>query len=62
MLEGLLFTVNNVAAVVGVEVGGVAEDLEETANALFCLFLGLLLLVDGLVGLVQMSEDFVDHF
>jgi hypothetical protein len=54
--------VNHVTAVVGVEVRGVAEDLEETTNALFCLFLGLLLLVDGLVGLVQMSENFVDHF
>ena len=60
MLEGAFLSVDNIAAVVGVEVAGVAKDFEEAANTLLGLFLRLFLHVDGLMGVIQMSENAVD--
>lgn len=61
MLERAFLTIDNVAAVVRVEVTGVAQDLEESADAFLCLLLSLFLHVNGLVSAIKMSKNAVDE-
>ena len=60
VLEGAFLPVDNIAAVVGVEVTGVAKDFEEAANTLLGLFLRLFLHVYGLMSVIQMRENAID--
>jgi len=46
MLESALFTMDNVAAEVRVEIGRIAQNLQETTNTLFGLILSFLLQVN----------------
>lgn len=57
MLECAFLSVDDITAVVRVEVARIAQHLKETADAFLCLFLRLLLHVDGLVLLVEAAED-----
>lgn len=61
MLERSLLTMNDITAVIRIEVAGVAEDLKEAAYALLCFLLCLLLHVNGLMDGVEVSEHFVDQ-
>jgi len=62
VLERFLLTVDHVAAEVRIEVAGVAQHLQEPADALFGLFLRLLLHVDALVDFIEVGKHFVDQF
>ena len=60
VLEGAFLSMDNITAVVRVEVAGIAEDFEETANTLLSLFLSLFLHVNRLMCVVQVSKDAID--
>lgn len=60
-MEGFFVAVDDLATEVGVEVGWVAEHLEEAADALFGFVLGFLLHVDALVRLVEVLKDAVNQ-
>jgi len=62
VLKRAFLTVNDVAAVVRVEVTWVAKHLEEAADSLLGLLLRLLLHVDCFVTLVERGKDLVDQF
>ena len=47
---------HNVTAIVGIEITGVAQHLEEAADALLSLLLGLFLHVNGFVCPIEVSE------
>jgi hypothetical protein len=52
MLDGFFLSMDNITTIVGVIVSGIAENFEETTDALFCFFLGFFLLVNRLVAFV----------
>ena len=61
VLKGALFSMDNVAAVVWVEITGVAQDLQKATYTLLSLLLSLLLHIDGLVRFIKMSEHTIDQ-
>lgn len=62
MLECTFLSVNDIAAVVRVEVTRVAQYLQETADTLLSLLLRFFLHVNGLVGAVQVGENAIHEF
>ena len=61
VLVGALLTMHNVPLEGGIEVGRVAENLEETADAVLGLILGLALHIDRQVLTVEIAEDLVQQ-
>ena len=57
MLEGAFLSVDDITAVVWVEVAGIAEDFKEAANTLLSLFLCFFLHVNRLMCVVQVSKN-----
>ena len=61
MLKRAFLSIDDITAVVRVEVARVSQHLQEAADALLSLLLRLLLHVDGLVCVVEVREDSVDE-
>ena len=61
VMANLLLTMHDVSAVVRVEVAGVAQNFQESADALLGLLASFLLHVDRRVLLIKVSEDLVDQ-
>ena len=61
MLKCAFLSVDNVTAVVRIEVARVAQHLQEATDALLSLLLRLLLHVHGLVSVVKVCKDSVDQ-
>ena len=57
VLQRTFLSMHNVTAIVGIEITGVAQHLEEAADALLSLLLGLFLHVNGFVCPIEVGED-----
>ena len=61
VMAGLFLSVDDVSAVVGIEIAWVAKDFQEPADALLSLLLGLFLHVNCFMLLIEVGEDPVDE-
>ena len=60
-MAGFLLTMDDVTAVVWIEIARITQNFQESTDAFFSLLLSFLLHIDCLVRLVKMSEYSVDH-
>ena len=61
VLQRTFLTMDDVTAIVGIEITGVAQHFEEAADALLSLLLGLFLHVNCFMLLIEVGEDPVDE-
>lgn len=62
VLERAFLTVNNISAIVGVEVARISQYFKETAYAFFRFLLSFLLHVNSPVDIIKVREYFVHKF
>ena len=60
VLECAFLSIDDIAAIVRIEVAGIAQNFQESTDTLLCLLLRLLLHVNRLMGVVEIGEDSVD--
>lgn len=60
VLECAFLSIDDIAAIVRIEVARIAQNFQESADTLLCLLLRLLLHVNRLMGAVKIGEDSVD--
>ena len=62
VLKSFLFSVDNIATEVRVEITRISENFQKATDAFFCFFLGFFLHIYCFMGFIEVGENFVNEF